>query len=293
MFQFQGGNGMSLRIFNNLNSQFAQNRLNNNNVNLSKALGKLSSGERIQKASDDGASHAISESLKSDARAFSQGLKNLQAGLSIVNVAEKGLSVLTGMLTRSRELASQASTGTTGSAEKQTLQLEFDALKQEINRITNTNEFLGKKVLDGSLSIDAPIEDIVIHIGLDSGVENRIDLNETLNLAATTTTNLGIEALEINTAEGAKQALLSLQEGIDTLIGAKSRVGAAQNSLIRATQNLSTNIENIAAAASSIRDADMAQEVTDLTKQLLLVQTSAAMVGQANLIPEGVLLLLQ
>ena len=284
---------MPLRIFNNLNSQFAQNRLNNNNENLGKVISKVSSGERVQKNSDDGASHAIAESLKSDARAIRQGLRNLQSGLSLINVAEGGLNDVAGMLNRSIELANQASTGTIGSAERRTLQLEYDALKQEINRIANTNEFSGQNLLDGSLAASGPSDDIIIHIGLDSSDENRINLNETLNLEAITTTSLGIDALDMSTAEGANSALGKLQEAIDTLINARGRIGATHNSLTRATQSLGVNIENITAAESTIRDSDIAQEVTDLTKQLLLTQASAAMVGQSNLIPEGVLLLLQ
>ena len=284
---------MPLRIFNNLNSQFAQNRLNNNNENLGKVISKVSSGERVQKNSDDGASHAIAESLKSDARAIRQGLRNLQNGLSLINVAERGLADVSGMLNRSIELASQASTGTTGSEERRTLQLEYDSLKQEINRIANTNEFSGQNLLDGSLSASDSSEDIIIHTGLDSNHENRINLNETLNIEAITTTNLGIDALDMHNTEGAKAALGKLQDSIDTLIKARGRIGATHNSLTRATQSLGVNIENITAAESTIRDSDIAHEITDLTKQLLLTQTSAAMVGQSNLIPEGVLLLLQ
>ena len=285
---------MPLRIFNNLNSQIAQNRLDKNNVSLGKAIGKVASGERVQNSSDDGASLAISESLQSDARALRQGLRNLQDGLSLINnVAEGGLTVVAEILIRSRELASQAVTGTIGNSERQTLQLEFEALKQEINRITNTNEFSGQKLLDGSLEAGSPGEDVVIHMGLDSRNENRINLNETLNLAATSTTGLGIADVDISTQQGAREALVTLQEAVDKLSAARARVGATQNRLTRAIQNLGVNIENLQAAASSIKDADVAQEVTGLTKQLLLVQTSAAMVGQANLIPEGVLLLLQ
>ena len=285
---------MPLRIFNNLNSQIAQNRLDKNNVSLGKAIGKVASGERVQNSSDDGASLAISESLQSDARALRQGLRNLQDGLSLINnVAEGGLTVVAEILIRSRELASQAVTGTIGNSERQTLQLEFEALKQEINRITNTNEFSGQKLLDGSLEAGSPGEDVVIHMGLDSRNENRINLNETLNLAATSTTGLGIADVDISTQQGAREALVTLQEAVDKLSAARARVGAIQNRLTRTIQNLGVNIENLQAAASSIKDADVAEEVTDLTKQLLLVQTSAAMVGQANLIPEGVLLLLQ
>ena len=277
---------MPLRIFNNLSSQIAQNRLSSHNDNLGKAIGTVASGERVKNSSDDGASLAISESLLSNALAFRQGARNLQDGLPLINnIAE--------ILIRTRELASQSSTGTIGDTERQTIQLEFEAQKQEINRITNTNEFLSQKLLDWSLSSNATGDDVIIHIGLNSRTENRINLNETLNLRATTTTGLGIEDLDISTADGAKEDLVRLQEAVGDLSGARARVDATQNRLTRAIQNLAANIENLTAAASTIRDADVAEEVTRLTKQLLLVQTSSAMVGQSNLIPKGVQLLLQ
>jgi flagellin len=285
---------MPLRIFNNLSSQIAQNRLSSHKDNLGKAIGTVASGERVKNSSDDGASFAISESLRSDARAFRQGVINLQNGLSLINnVAEGGLTVIAEILIRTRELASQSSTGTIGDTERQTLQIEFEAQKQEINRITNTNEFLGQKLLDGSLSSNATGDDVIIHIGLDSRTEYRINLNETLNLRATTTTGLGIANLDISTADGAKETLGLLQEAVGDLSGARARVGVMQNRLTRAIQNLGVNIENLTAADSTIRDADVAEEATGLTKQLLLVQTSSAMVGQSNLIQEGVQLLLQ
>ena len=112
-------------------------------------------------------------------------------------------------------------------------------------------------------------------------------------LEAITTSGLGIDSLDMNTAESAKAALGKLQEAIDTLINVRGRIGATHHSLTRASKSLGVNIENITAAESTIRESDLAEEVTDLTKQLLLTQTSAAMVGQSNLIPEGVLLLLQ
>ena len=135
--------------------------------------------------------------------------------------------------------------------------------------------------------------DVIITTGLDSSSENRINLNESLNIKSTTTTGLGIDKLDISTTAGAIEALGNLENAEATINNSRARVGALQNRLTRAIQNLSVNIENLTAAASTIRDADMAQELTDLTKQLLLVQSSAAMVGQANLRTEGVLSLLQ
>jgi flagellin len=241
---------MTLRIFNNLSSQYAQNRLSSHNDNLGKAIVTVASGERVKNSSDDGASLAISESLQSDARAFRQEARNLQDGLSLINnITEDDLNVIAEILVRTRELASQSSTGTIGDTERQTIQLEFEAQKQEIKRITNTNEFLGQKILDGSLSSDATDDDVIIHIGLDSRTENHINLNETLNLRATTTTGLGIEDLDI---DGTKDALVRLQEAVGDLRGTTARVDATQNRLTRAIQNLSANIEHLTAGASTL-----------------------------------------
>jgi flagellin len=285
---------MAMRIFTNVSSQIAQNRLDRNNANLAKAIEKIASGKRIQFSFDDVASHAVSEGLHLDARASRQGLRNLEDGLTLLDsVEEGGLSILAGNIVRARELASLASTGTVGASEKKMLQLEFEAIKGEINRITESNEFLGQKLLDGSLASNALGEDVIITTGLDSRTENRINLNESLNLKSTSTTGLGINKLDISTTVGAIEAMEKLQNAETTISNSRARVGAIQQRLIRAIQNLSVNIENLTAAASTIRNADMATELTDLTKQLLLVQSSAAMVGQANLRTEGVLSLLQ
>jgi len=285
---------MPIRIFNNLSSQIAQNRLDRNNANLAEALEKIASGKRIQKSNDDVASHAISEGLHSDARASRQGLKNLQDGLALIDTIEEGgLSVLAGNLIRARELASLASTATTGASEKRSLQLEFEAIKGEINRIAESSEFLGQKLLNGSLASGSLGDDVIIATGLDSKSENRINLNETLNIKSSNTIGLGIDKNNISTTSGAIEALANLRNAEDIITNSRARVGAVQNRLGRAIQTLSVNIENLTAAASTIRDLDVAEQVTDLTKQLLLVQSSAAMVGQANIKTEGVLSLLR
>ena len=132
------------------------------------------------------ASHAVSEGLRSDARASRQGLRNLQDGLTLLDsIEDGGLSTLAGALVRARELASLATTGTSGDAEKRALQLEFAALKGEINRISESSEFLGQKLLDGSLSSSSLGPDVIITTGLDSSSENRINLNESLNIKST------------------------------------------------------------------------------------------------------------
>ena len=192
-----------------------------------------------------------------------------------------------------RELSSQASTGTVGSVERQTIQLEFDALRLEIDRIANTTEFNGQKLVDGSLASSATSSDqILIQIGLDSGSDSRINLNEQLNLTAVTSSSLSINNLSVTASSGALSALDAINNSLSIVTQSRGKVGAVQNRLVRSVSNLSISVENLQAAESSIRDADIAEEVALLTRNQILVQASTAMVGQANLIPQSILQLL-
>ena len=143
---------MPIRIFNNIPSLNAQRILGVNNDRLARSVERISSGIRINRGSDDAAGLAISEALRSDIRALRQAVRNANDGISLINVTEGALNEQSGILIRLRELASQAATGTVGSSERQTIQLEFDALRLEIDRIANTTEFNGQKLVDGSLS---------------------------------------------------------------------------------------------------------------------------------------------
>jgi flagellin len=198
------------------------------------------------------------------------------------------------MLIRLRELASQASTGTTGSTERATIQLEFNALRNEIDRITNTTEFNGQKLIDGSLASSiASTNQVFIQIGIDSNANSRINLNEQINLKAVTASALSIDSLSVKTSSDALTALDGISEAISTVTATRGQVGAVQNRLMRSISNLSISVENLSAAESQIRDADIAEEVALLTRNQIMVQASTAMVGQANLIPQSVLQLLQ
>ena len=140
------------RIFSNVASINAQRFQGNNNDRLAKSVERISSGIRINKASDDAAGLAVSEALRSDIRALRQAVRNGNDGISLVNVAEGALNEQSGILIRLRELASQAATGTVGSTERQTIQLEFNALRSEIDRISATTQFNGQGLVDGSLA---------------------------------------------------------------------------------------------------------------------------------------------
>lgn len=285
---------MAVRIFNNIASLNAQRILGANHDRLSQSVERISSGIRINRASDDAAGLAISEGLRSDIRALRQAGRNANDGISLINITEGALNEQGSMLIRLRELASQAATGTTGSTERATIQLEFNSLRNEIDRITNTTEFNGQKLIDGSLASSiASTSQVFIQIGIDSNANSRINLNEQINLKAVTASTLSIDTLSVTTANDALTALDGISEAISTVTATRGQVGAVQNRLMRSISNLSISVENLSAAESQIRDADIAEEVALLTRNQIMVQASTAMVGQANLIPQSVLQLLQ
>ena len=284
---------MPVRIFNNIPSLNAQRLLGINNNRLAVSVERISSGLRINRAADDAAGLAISEALRSDIRALRQAVRNANDGISLINVTEGALNEQSSILLRLRELSSQASTGTVGSTERATIQLEFTALRNELDRIAATTEFNGQKLVDGSLaSTVSSTSQIFIQVGLDSGVNSRINLNEQINLTAVTSSSLGIDALTVTSAAGALLALDFINTSIATVTQSRGKVGAMQNRLVRTVSNLATSTENLQAAESAIRDADIAEEVAVLTRNQILVQAATAMVGQANLIPQSVLQLL-
>ena len=285
---------MAVRIFNNIPSLNAQRILGINNNRLAQSVERISSGIRINKGSDDAAGLAISEALRSDIRALRQAVRNANDGVSLLNVTEGALNESSGILIRLRELASQAATGTVGSTERQTIQLEFSALRSEVDRIAATTEFNGIKLVDGSLASSVTASNqIMVQLGIDSTAQSRINLNGEVNLGAMTSTGLNIHTLSVT---GAAEALTALEE-VNTAIGkitqGRGKIGAVQNRLIRAISTISVAVENLSSAESSIRDADIAEEVALLTRNQILVQAATAMVGQANLIPQSVLQLLQ
>jgi len=172
--------------------------------------------------------------------------------------------------------------------------LEFTALRNEIDRIAQTTEFNGQKLVEGSLASSvASSTHILIQVGLDSSAFSRINLNTEIDLGAMTSTGLSIHELSVTSSDGALTALEQMNTAIATITQGRGKVGAVQNRLIRTISTVSIAIENLSAAESAIRDADIAEEVALLTRNQILVQAATAMVGQANLIPQSVLQLLQ
>ena len=284
---------MAIRIFNNTASVNAQRILGVNNTRLAQSIERISSGIRINRGADDAAGLAISEGLRSDIRALRQATRNANDGMSLVNVTEGALNEQSSILIRLRELASQAATGTVGSTERATIQLEFSALRDELTRIAQTTEFNGIGLIDGNLASSvSSTSHTLIQIGIDSTSNSRLDLNSTLGLDAVTSSTLGIASLSVTASAEALTALADINTAIASVTAARGKVGAVQNRLQRSVSALSVSSENLQAAESAIRDADIAHEIAQLTRNQILVQTSTAMVGQSNLIPQSVLQLL-
>ena len=281
---------MALRIFTNLSSQFSQRHLELNRIRLGASINRMASGMRLTKSADDAAGSEVSQYLKSDIRTLKQGARNLNDGLAMILTAEGALNEQASILIRLRELASQATTGTIGQNERQSLQLEFSVLRSEMDRISKSTEFNGKRLIDGSLAASSP--SIVLQIGVDSGEGNRINLNQDLNLTAVNSSKLGLNDETIVSINSALRTTDSLDKAIIKLSKIRGRVGAAQNRLTLALDGLNDRIEGLHRAVSTIRDADIAEEVAILTRNQIAVQASAAMVGQSNLIPQSILPLL-
>ena len=282
---------MALRVYNNLFSVNAQRHLAANAASLGGSLEKLSSGMRINKAADDAAGLAISEGLRAQVRSLNQATRNSNDGISLINTAEGALSEQSSILVRMRELASQAATGTVGSTERKTINREFQALKDEVDRIAAVTEFNGQKLLDGSL-MSTQTNSVVIQIGIRATNNDRISLNTAVDLTAITTTGLAIQDISVLTAQSALNSLATIDSAISKVTDGRGRLGAVQNRLVHTIANLSVSTENLTAAESQIRDADYATEISQFTSNQILVQASTSILAQANLVPQTVLQLL-
>ena len=283
---------MALKIFTNLSSLNSQRAMSINNARLGSALERIATGIRLQRSGDDIGAMSLSETLRGDVRALKQGAKNLNDGISMIQTADGSLNEQSSILIRLREITTQSATGTIGDTERATLQLEFSALRSEFDRIANTTEFNSRKLLDGSLAASSS-DTTVLQLGLDSSDNNRFDLNQKINLTAITSSALGFSTDSIATDTGALKAMANLASAIEKLATIRGRVGAVQETLEYSKAAMASNVENLTGAISTMRDADFAEEFASMTKNQILVQGAAAMIGQANLIPQSVLTLLQ
>jgi len=266
---------MGLRINTNVTSLSAQRTLGVNNEAQAKSLGKLSSGTRIVRSADDAAGLAISEKLKAQVRGQNQAERNANDGISMIQTAEGGLSEIGNILIRMRELSVQAASDTVGDTERSFTDLEYQNLKQEIERISQVTEFNGKKLLDGTG------ETYDFQIGINNNdFQDRIKFNtEMLNSSSD---NLGVADLSISNKEGAQTGLASLDMAIQQVSGQRAELGAKQNRLQSTIQNLQISSENLNAANSRIRDTDYAAETAKNAKLSILNAAGTSVLAQSN-----------
>lgn len=283
---YQGGNIM--RIQHNIAAMNSYRNLTNNNSALSKNLEKLSSGYRINRAGDDAAGLAISEKMRAQITGLEAAQKNANDAISLVQTAEGALTEVHSMLNRMVELSIQSANGTYDNAvDRANIQKEIRDLNAEIDRISKATNFNGINLLDGSYG--AGTTSGTLQIGDTSDSFNQLKVT----ISATNTTSLGINSIDLSTQTGASAAVTRIKAAINMVSSIRGTLGATQNRLEHTINNLSVQTENITAAESRIRDVDMADEMMAYTKNNILVQASQAMLAQANMVPQGVLQLLQ
>jgi flagellin len=266
---------MSLRIQHNIEALNAHRQLEHTSGKLSKAMERLSSGYRINRAADDAAGLAISEKMRGQIRGLSQAQRNLQDAVSMVQTAEGTLQEVHSMLQRIRELAVQYKNGTLSATNRAALQSEVNQLASEIERLGNSADFNGIKLLNAATTIS-------FQVGANDG--------ETIPV---TTISLG-QSLPPSVFDlSGAEPISALDSAIETISSQRAVFGAVQNRFEHSLANIAIYQENLVAAESRIRDVDMAQETVEMTKGQILSQAGTAMLAQANQLPQNVLSLLR
>jgi flagellin len=266
---------MSLRINSNVEAFNAHRQLVGTSNNAAKSMERLSSGYRINRAADDAAGLAISEKLRGQIRGLSQAQRNVQDGVSLVQTAEGSLNEVHSMLQRVRELAVQYANGTLSTSDKAAITAEAAQLQSEIERIGNSADFNGIKLLDGTGGT------ISFQVGANDGDIIAVD---------TATLSDKIGTIDVSDTGSAISAIDAAIEQVSTLRGS---FGAVQNRLEHTLNNLATYQENLTASESRIRDVDMASEMVEFSKNQILQQAGTSMLAQANQAPQAVLSLLR
>lgn len=270
---------MGLRVSTNVSAINAQRNLKNSQGAIASSLSQLSSGSRINKSADDAAGLAISESFIAQIRSARQANRNANDGISMVQVAEGGMSEIANMITRLRELAIQAGSDTVGDTERGFIDKEVQQLKQEIQRIASVTTWGTTKLLDGT----TPVYDFQVGL-FNNEQEDRISFVASDNVA--TLDALGLSELDYNMKTDAQNALVNLDSAIVKINANRANLGALQNRLQATSANLSVSEENLSAANSRIRDADVAHASSELTKNQILLTAGTSTLAQANQMPQ-------
>lgn len=265
---------MGFRITTNVAAINAQRFLITSQRNIQNSMSQLASGSRINKSADDAAGLAISENMKSQIRSSIQARRNANDGISLVQTAEGSLNEISSITTRMRELGIQAASDTVGPKERSFIDQEVQQLKSEIERISSTANWNSTKLLDGT----TPVFDF--HVGTYATDNDVISFDATQNIA--TLDGLGLTGLDYSSKEGARSSLEMLDNAQNSVNAMRSNLGALQNRLTSTVDTLAVTEENLAAANSRIRDTDIAQTSSEMSRNSILLQAGTATLAQAN-----------
>jgi len=307
----------TMRINHNISAMITQTALGSNNSAMSKSLEKLSTGLRVNRAQDDAAGLAVSEQMRTQIRGLGKAKANAQDGIALLQIAEGAAGEITNILQRQRELAVQSSNDTLTSTERKYLDNEFQSLSKEINRIASSTNYNGMNLLDGASksfgavnttggSVAAGMALYTTDGSLTSkpftlhvGPNNKLQIDGTtstdeiaISYAALTQSSLGLTTSSITTQAGSSDTIDKLDTAIKSVNEVRSNLGTYINRLEYTVSNISNLEYNTTDAESRIRDVDFAQETTNFTKNQILVQSSTAMLSQANSLPQNVLSLI-
>jgi flagellin len=275
---------MALSIRTNIASLNAQKNLAQTEGMLNSSLSKLSSGFRITKAGDDAAGLGISSNLNAQVKSYNQAARNASDAVSVIQTAEGSLNETTNILTRLRELAMQSASSGVGNTERGYIQNEVTQLVSEISRIAESTEYNGVKLVDG----------VVATLTFQVGIRNSTDTADriSVNTVDATTTKLGVATLELTGSASSQAALATIDTAIETISAARATLGAAGNRFNAVTNTIRTASENLSAAHSRIKDVDVAEETSAMSRAQILAQAGVSILAQANQMPQMAMKLL-
>ena len=277
----------SFSVLNNISGINAQNQLNLNNVNLSRTLSRLSSGKRINSGADDAAGLQIADSLRANVFALNQSIRNANDGIGVAQIADGALQEITNLLTRGVTLAEEAATETVDATGKLSLDTEFTSIAAEIDRIASQTNFNGAYLFTAAgLGGDGALSVFVGDMSSSSEIDITIDSFTAADLDGTNLTAVDLVADPAG-------ALADIQSALNSVAAMRGTIGAGMNRLQSAVAVLQTQVQNTQSAESTIRDANMAEEISNLTKQQILAQSGMAALAQANSNSQNVLSLLK
>ena len=275
---------MTLSVVTNLSSIRAQRNLTKATDSLSGHIEKLSSGLRINRASDDAARSAISAQMAANLTGLKQAERNSNDAISMIQTAEGGMNEVSGIVTRMRELSVQAaSSGTMDTTERGYLDQEFQLLESELNRIVEVTEYSGVKLINGDQS-----NGIDFQVGFSNSANDRISVS----ISSVNGTSLGLDDENLTSATGAAAALTALDTALQSVSTARASLGATQNRLTMTISNLGSMYENTADSLSRLRDVDVAEETAAFTRTKILTDAATSVLASANTIPQSALKLL-